>query len=146
MALARVIIDHHQKNQVKTVESDFWLLAKIGLVTLAPLMLVIKEDLGTSLVFIAIMLGMVFISGITWKLLLPIFGSGAILISGIFYLVLSKPEILENTLGIEDYQFNRIYSWLHPYDFQSTSGYQLTQSLLAVGSGRQWEKGLEIVK
>mgnify|MGYP000843904593 CR=1 FL=1 len=141
LALARVIIDHHQKNHVKTIESDFLLLGKIGLTTLAPLLLVIKEDLGTSLVFIAIMLGMVFISGITWKILVPIFSTGVLLISSIFYLVLSKPEILEKMLGIKQYQFNRIYSWLKPYDFQDSSGFQLTRSLLAIGSGETTGKG-----
>ena len=141
LALAKVIIDHHHNNQNKSTKSDLWLLVKIGLVTMGPLILVIKEDLGTSLVFIAIMLGLIFISGITWKILLPIFGSAAMLVSGIFYLVLSKPEILEKTLGIKEYQFDRIHSWLDPYNFQSTSGFQLTRSLLAIGSGETVGKG-----
>jgi rod shape determining protein RodA len=141
LALARVIIEHHQKNQMKTIQTELWLLAKIGLVTFAPLMLVIKEDLGTSLVFIAIMLGMVFISGISWKILLPIFGTGLLLVSSIFYLVINQPELLEKTLGVEQYQFNRIYSWIDPYNFQDSTGYQLTQSLLAIGSGETIGKG-----
>ncbi|MGJ7920148.1 FtsW/RodA/SpoVE family cell cycle protein [Neobacillus sp. LXY-4] len=141
LALAKVIIDHHQKNPFKTVQTDFWLLVKIGLVTMGPLSLVIKEDLGTSLVFIAIMLGLVFISGITWKLLLPIFGTGATLVAGIFYLVVSRPDILQNVLGVDQYQLYRIYSWLDPYNYQESSGYQLTQSLLAIGSGQTVGKG-----
>jgi rod shape determining protein RodA len=141
LALAKVIVDHHQNNQNKTTQTDLWLLVKIGLVTAAPLILVIKEDLGTSLVFIAIMGGMVFISGITWRLLLPILGSSSLFVYGIFYLVLSKPELLEKTLGVEQYQFNRIYSWLDPYNYQSTSGFQLTKSLLAIGSGETLGKG-----
>lgn len=141
LALAKVIEDHHQKNPVKTISSDFWLLIKLGVITMVPLILIIKQDLGTSLVFIAILLGMIFISGITWKLLVPIFSTGTALISVIFYFVLLKPEILEKYLGVKQYQFSRIYSWLDPYNFQSSAGYQLTRSLLAIGSGQTGGKG-----
>jgi rod shape determining protein RodA len=141
LALAKVIEDHHQKNAVKTIATDFWLLIKLGIVTMVPLILIIKQDLGTSLVFLAILLGMIFISGITWKLLVPIFSIGTALISVIFYFVLLKPEILEKYLGVKQYQFSRIYSWLDPYNFQSSAGYQLTRSLLAIGSGQTGGKG-----
>jgi rod shape determining protein RodA len=141
LALARVIDDHHQKNRIKTIRSDFWLLMKLGIVTMVPTMLVIKQDLGTSLVFIAILLGMIFISGITWKLLVPIFSFGTVLITTIIYFVLWNPDVLEKYLGIKQYQFSRIYSWLDPYNFQSSTGYQLTKSLLAIGSGQTGGKG-----
>jgi rod shape determining protein RodA len=142
LVIARVIKDHHQKNIIKTIKTDFWLLIKIGLVTFVPLILVMQQpDLGTSLVFIAIMIGMIFISGISWKLLLPIFGTGIMLVVGIFYLVLSKPDLLEKTLGVKEYQFGRIYSWLDPYNYQSSTGFQLTRSLLAIGSGETVGKG-----
>ncbi|MDQ1000945.1 rod shape determining protein RodA [Neobacillus niacini] len=141
LALAKAIEDHHQKNPVKTISSDFWLLIKLGVITMVPLILIIKQDLGTSLVFIAILLGMIFISGITWKLLVPIFSTGTALISVIFYFVLLKPEVLEKYLGVKQYQFSRIYSWLDPYNFQSSAGYQLTRSLLAIGSGQTGGKG-----
>ena len=75
LALSRVIVEHRQKNQVKTIQTDLWLLIKLGIVTLVPLLFVMQQpDLGTSLVFISILLGMVFISGISWKILTTIFG------------------------------------------------------------------------
>lgn len=142
LSLARVIVDHHHKNPIKTIQSDLWLLVKIGLTTMVPLLLVMQQpDLGTSLVFIAIMLGMIFISGITWKLLVPIFSVGITLISVIFYFVLWQPELLEKYLGVKEYQFGRIYSWIDPYNYQSTTGFQLTKSLLAIGSGETGGKG-----
>ncbi|MED3564178.1 FtsW/RodA/SpoVE family cell cycle protein [Bacillus xiapuensis] len=141
LALAWVIENHRQKHVEKTVQSDFWLLVKIGIVTMVPLMLIIKQDLGTALVFLAIMLGLIFISGISWKILLPIFSVGTVLITTIFYFVLVKPDLLEKYLGVRQYQFSRIYSWLDPYNFQSSAGYQLTQSLLAIGSGMTSGKG-----
>ena len=71
----------------------------------------------------------------------PIFGTGLTLISIIFYFVIWKPEILEKYLGVKQYQFGRIYSWIDPYNYQSTTGFQLTRSLLAIGSGETVGKG-----
>jgi rod shape determining protein RodA len=142
LAQARVIVEHHHKFQFKTIQSDVWLLFKMGLITLFPLLLVMRQpDLGTSLVFIAIFLGMLFISGITWKILVPLFSMGILLITTIFYFVLWQPDILEKYLGVKEYQFGRIYSWLDPYNYQSTTGFQLTRSLLAIGSGETTGKG-----
>lgn len=142
LALSRVIVEHHHKYLVKTIQTDILLLLKLGGVTMVPLLFVMQQpDLGTSLVFIAILLGMIFISGITWKILVPIFSSAVVLISVIFYFVLWHPEILEKYLGVKEYQFGRIYSWIDPYNFQSTAGYQLVRSLLAIGSGETTGKG-----
>ncbi|MFL6559090.1 MAG: FtsW/RodA/SpoVE family cell cycle protein [Bacillus sp. (in: firmicutes)] len=142
LALARSIEDHHTKYQIKTVQTDFWLLVKLGIITMAPLILIIKQDLGTALVFIAILLGMIFISGISWKLLTPLFSVGIMVIGTIFYFVLWKPDILEKYLGVGEYQLRRIYSWLDPYSYQGSDAYQLTKSLLAIGSGQTGGKGL----
>lgn len=142
LALARVIEDHHIKHQIKTMQTDFWLLIKLGVVTFVPLILIIKQDLGTSLVFLSILLGMIFISGISWKLLTPLFGVGIAFIGTIFYFVLWFPEVLEKYLGVGQYQLRRIYSWLDPYSYQGSDAYQLTKSLLAIGSGQTGGKGL----
>ncbi|WP_409290208.1 FtsW/RodA/SpoVE family cell cycle protein [Peribacillus sp. SCS-37] len=142
LALATVITNHHAKNRIKTVKTDIWLLCKLCGVTFLPLALVMQQpDLGTSLVFLAILLGMIFISGVSWKILLPIFSGGVTLISVIFYFVIWHPEILEKYLGVKQYQFGRIYSWIDPYNYQSSAGFQLTRSLLAIGSGETGGKG-----
>ncbi|MBD7939423.1 MULTISPECIES: FtsW/RodA/SpoVE family cell cycle protein [Cytobacillus] len=142
LALARVIDDHHQKTQLKTVKTDFFLLFKMLVVTGFPLLLIMQQpDLGTSLVILAIMLGMVFISGITWKILAPIVSVGVTLVVSIFYFVLWHPELLEKYLGVKEYQLGRIYSWIDPYNYQSSTGFQLTRSLLAIGSGETTGKG-----
>ncbi|ASV68407.1 rod shape-determining protein RodA [Cytobacillus sp. FSL W7-1323] len=142
LALARVIDDHHQKTQLKTVKTDFFLLFKMLIVTGFPLLLIMQQpDLGTSLVILAILLGMVFISGITWKILAPIVSVGVTLVVGIFYFVLWHPELLEKYLGVKEYQLGRIYSWIDPYNYQSSTGFQLTRSLLAIGSGETTGKG-----
>lgn len=142
LALSRAIVEHHHKYLVKTVQTDFLLLLKLVGITMVPLLLVMQQpDLGTSLVFMAILLGMIFVSGITWKILVPIFSSAVVMIGVIFYFVLWQPDILEKYLGVKEYQFGRIYSWIDPYNFQSTAGYQLVRSLLAIGSGETTGKG-----
>ncbi|MEE8670596.1 MAG: FtsW/RodA/SpoVE family cell cycle protein [Heyndrickxia coagulans] len=142
LAMARLISDHNEKVLNRSVKSDFWLFVKLGICLFVPLMLTIGQDLGTSLVFIAIFFGLVFVSGITWKLMLPIFGSGAALAGLIFYLVLWQPALLEKYLGVRSYQFGRIYAWIDPYNYSNTDGYHLIQSLLAIGSGQTFGKGL----
>src|SRR5690606_28399888 len=74
--LAKIVADHQHKFIEKTVKTDLWLLIKLGTIVGLPVILILKQpDLGTSLVFIAIFLGIVLVSGITWKLLVPIFSS-----------------------------------------------------------------------
>jgi rod shape determining protein RodA len=142
LALAKLIEDHHLKNPVKTIQSDIWLLMKMGITTIIPIgLIMLQPDLGTSLVFLAILIGMIFVSGISWKILMPIFVGFGALIGIIFYLVLVQPMLLEKFLGVKQYQFGRIYSWLDPYNYQSSEGYQLTQSLLSIGSGETSGKG-----
>lgn len=143
LALSRVIVEHQEKYIVKTLQTDFWLLFKIVGITFLPLLLVMQQpDLGTSLVFIAIMVGMIFISGVTWKIIAPIFIGGATLATSILYLAVWHSDWLEKYLGVKEYQLGRVYSWLDPYNYQGTTGYHLTQSLLAIGSGETVGKGM----
>ncbi|OMP68204.1 FtsW/RodA/SpoVE family cell cycle protein [Domibacillus epiphyticus] len=142
LTLSRIMVNHHIKNPIKTIQSDFILLVKLGATTAVPLLLIMQQpDLGTSLVLISILLGMIFVSGITWRILVPLFGSAAGLGGLIFYMVLWHPSILEKYLGVKQYQFGRIYSWLDPYNYESSTGFHLTRSLLAIGSGQTMGKG-----
>ncbi len=143
LALANVIATHHVKNPVKTIETDLWLLGKLGFVTAVPLLLIMQQpDLGTSLVLCAILVGMVFISGISWKILLSIFSGVTLLISTIFYFILFQPDLLKKYLGVKEYQFGRIYSWIDPYNYSTAEGFHLIKSLLAIGSGQTTGKGI----
>ena len=143
ITLANVIATHHTKNVVKTVESDFKLLFKLCVITGVPLLLVMQQpDLGTSLVLLAILAGMIFASGITWKIILPIFGTVTAGGGLILLLVIKFPKKKKKYLGVKEYQLGRIYSWLKPYDYESSTGYHLIKSLLAIGSGETTGKGI----
>ncbi|WP_264806000.1 FtsW/RodA/SpoVE family cell cycle protein [Cytobacillus sp. NCCP-133] len=141
IALSKIISDHHFKYVTKTLGSDLLLLIKLGAVTSLPLGLIIIEDLGTALVIVAILTGMTLVSGISWKILVPIYGFLGAFAGTILYLVIAAPEILEKYLGVDPYQFSRIYSWLDPVNHKQGAGMQLYNSMLAIGSGLISGKG-----
>ncbi|GKU84671.1 FtsW/RodA/SpoVE family cell cycle protein [Niallia sp. NCCP-28] len=141
LALSKVMFRHNEETIYKTIKTDFILLGKISLVAFFPIALVIKQDLGTTLVLIAILAGMILVSGITWKIILPIFGGIAAFASLVLYLAIFAREFLKKYLGIKEYQFARINSWLDP-EKAGDDGLQLVKSLRAIGSGLVSGKGV----
>jgi rod shape determining protein RodA len=102
-----------------------------GLLMVPPLALVmIQPDLGTSLVFGAILVGILFLSGASLRWL-AILGAGA----------LAALPLVWNYV-LRDYQKLRLQSFLDPTADPLGSGYQLIQSQIAVGAGGFWGKGL----
>lgn len=95
-----------------------------------PFLLVMKQpDLGTSLVFMAIFFGMIFVCGVNMRLLGGIFGVG-----------LACMPILWHFL--KDYQKMRIMVFMDPNVDPLGSGYHIIQSKIAIGSGMLFGKGL----
>lgn len=142
LAISRVIVEHHSKFLDKTLKTDFWLLTKIGLISGVPLgFIVMQPDLGTALVFIAITVGLILVSGINWKIIVPTFGSLAIIGASLMALVLYNPTFLEENFGFDKYQFKRVYTWLDPYNNPSGDSYNLLQAMTAIGSGEISGKG-----
>jgi rod shape determining protein RodA len=90
----------------------------------------LQPDLGTALVFLAILAGMLFMSGasIGW---LAVLTGGAIA---------AAPVAIETFL--HDYQRQRLFCFLDPQADPLGACYQLIQSLNAVGSGGWFGQGL----
>lgn len=144
LMLAKVVTQHNVATKRKTTRTDFMLLCKLILWALPPLALVIlQNDLGTTLVFISILGGILIMSGITWKILLPLILTVAAIGALLIYLVVYNRQILLS-LGFKNYQFGRIDSWLDPYRDQAGDGFQLFQSLKAIGSGQITGKGFGV--
>ncbi|HEY6959861.1 MAG TPA: rod shape-determining protein RodA [Candidatus Limnocylindria bacterium] len=102
-----------------------------GLVILGPAFaLVYKQpDLGTSLVFVAIFFGLAFIAGARiWQLV----GMAALGVAS-FPLVWSL---------LKPYQQARLTAFTNPYADPQGAGWNIIQSLIAVGSGGPMGKGL----
>jgi rod shape determining protein RodA len=142
--LARVITEHNMQIDDRTEKTDMNLLLKIAMWSAPPLLLVIlQNDLGTTLVFLSIIIGMTFLSGVSWKILLPVFGTIGALGSLLIYLVVYNRDVLLN-FGFQNYQFARIDSWLDPFGDSTGDAYQLAQSMKAIGSGKLFGKGLGV--
>lgn len=101
-----------------------------GLLMAIPTALVfLQPDLGTALVFVGILVGMLFLSGasIGWMGLL----TGAA--------VVAAPIVVQS---LHDYQRQRLFCFLDPSADPQGACYQLVQALNAVGSGGLFGQGL----
>lgn len=141
--LARIITQHNNETPHKTIKSDWTLLGKIALIAAPPVVLIqLQNDLGTNLVVIAITAGMILVSGISWKILLPAFLGVALVAGGVIGVVLLFPEFLIDNGIVASYQIDRIHDWLDPFGNAQGSSYQLAQSIKAIGSGGLFGKGI----
>ena len=101
-----------------------------GLLVLLPAGLIyFQPDLGSTLVVLAIWLGMLFVSD--WPLIYPF----SLLLAGIAIAPLGIKLL-------QPYQQQRLLTFLNPYQQAGSSGYQVIQSLVSVGSGGFLGRGL----
>ena len=137
LMMGRVITTHNNRYSVHTVDSD-WRLIGTMFLWLLPILISLKfqNDFGTGLVFFAIFCGMVLVSGVTWRILAPAATILVVVGGSALAMVTSSVgrQILEH-VGFQAYQFDRVDTWLHPEQDTTNQGYQLWQSIKAVGSG-----------
>ncbi len=102
-----------------------------GMYFLIPTFLVLLQpDLGSALVLVAIWLSIIVFSGMKLRHIF-LLGIMSVLVAGIAWSFLLAP-----------YQKARITSFVNPYEDPKGAGYQMIQSMIAVGSGGVWGKGL----
>ncbi len=96
----------------------------------APVALVFRQpDLGTSLVFLGMFFGIAFIAGARLWQLTAIAAAGAAALPLVW-------------TGLKAYQQARLTAFLDPYSDPQGAGWNIIQSLIAVGSGTLTGKGL----
>ncbi|HEY0758662.1 MAG TPA: rod shape-determining protein RodA [Acidisarcina sp.] len=111
-----------------TWQDIFKAIAMVGV----PMLLVLKQpDLGTALTYSPILLAGLFLGGINWKQATILTLSALILLGGAWY----SGKVLK------PYQKARLTSFINPDNDPKGSGYQIRQSLIAVGSGGVLGKG-----
>ena len=104
----------------------FWALAIVAL----PVVLVcLQPDLGTALTFVPILVCGLFVRGVR-----PI-----VWIAGGMVVLLLLPLAW---FVMEDYQKDRILTFIEPQSDPLGSSYQVNQSKIAIGSGGLWGRGL----
>ena len=97
------------------------ILPAVGPILVCVVLIVMQPDLGTSVVIVLIMTAILFVAGLSWKWLLV--GLAAAL-PALFLLIAHV-----------SYRQARMMAFLHPESDPQGAGFQLLQSLIAVGSG-----------
>jgi rod shape determining protein RodA len=105
------------------------LLKVAGLVGLPMILVMRQPDLGTSLTYAAILIGGVFLAGLRWKYIAVIALAVGLALPVAFHF-------------LHDYQRARLTSFLDPAQDPHGSGYQVIQSMIAVGHGGMWGRGV----
>jgi rod shape determining protein RodA len=120
LAVAKYFADLHQR---ELSWPDF---IKAGAIVGVPMLLVLAQpDLGTALTYIPIALMGLFLGGVRLKQALTVVVLAGLMMPLAFHVL--KP-----------YQRDRLTSFMQPEADSQGSGYQVIQSLIAVGSGGLW--------
>ena len=110
----------------------------VALFLLAPVIKLIYDqpDLSTSIVVTVVFCSILFMAGLSYKIILGILVVTIPSALIFLYLVLQPDQQI-----IEQYQQNRILGWLHPEAYANTIAYQQINSKIAIGSGQLFGKG-----
>ena len=148
LMLSRVVVKFLQQNRnyERTIALDLFLIVKLALYTLPVLLLLaLQSDLGTALVFSAIYCDIVLLSGVSWKIILPVFLTVSLLFTVFMVIFISNGgRAFLHGLGMPTYQINRISAWLHPFEYAQTVTYQQAQGQIAIGSGGLLGQGFNV--
>lgn len=90
----------------------------------------VQPDFGSAIILAAIWFGMVLVAGISRKHLAMVIIGAVLACSGAWLFLL------------QDYQKDRIMTFLHPFADIQGAGYNAYQSTIAVGSGQIFGKGI----
>jgi len=118
-------------NTVRILAASFLLVG-------VPLVLIIKQpDTSTTIAIALIFVSLLFIVGLSYKIILTVLGicipTGIVGISIVMRMAQTS----------SDYRFGRIMAWLYPQDGRwSDIAAQQQNSIMAIGSGQLWGKGL----
>ena len=148
LMLAYVIVTFTKKykDKARTIGLDFLLILWMIVFTIPVLVLLaLQSDLGTAMVFVAIFAGLVLLSGVSWKIIIPVFVTVVSAITGFLVIFITKDgRAFMHQLGMPTYQINRILAWLNPFDYAQTTTYQQAQGQIAIGSGGVFGQGFNV--
>ncbi len=112
------------------------LLITVGIAAV-PLFLILKEpDLSTTIVTFLIIFALMFVAGLSYKIIGVLLGVSIPSIIILLLLIMRKGQTI-----LSEYQGLRILAWLKPEEYPESS-YQTQNSIMAIGSGQFFGKGL----
>jgi rod shape determining protein RodA len=131
LSLAAFVVDRMRRLDDRETTS------RIVLLTLLPAMLVIAQpDLGSGLVYLAICAAVLFVAGTKWTHFAAL---GGIVVAAVVVVLVAAPAVGVEVL--KPYQVDRLTAFLNPTDDPEAEGYQINQSLTAIGSGGKTGRG-----
>ena len=96
-----------------------------------------QPDLSTSIMILVIFASVMFIGGLSLKVII------GILLAGVPAVIFAVSYVIRDDVTVLDaYQKNRILAWLHPEQYATTEAYQTLNAITAIGSGQLSGKGL----
>src|SRR5215210_3605594 len=133
VALSAFMVDRIRRLSDRETTSRMVLLAVI------PAMLVIAQpDLGSGLVYLAILAAVMFVAGTPWTHFAALGGLTAV---AIVLVLVAAPAVGVEVL--KPYQKDRLTAFLNPGENRGKEAYQINQSLTAIGSGGKTGRGDE---
>ena len=112
-----------------SLRNSFKEVAKpMALMGLVCALLLAEPDFGATFIMLTIVLAVLFVAGAPWRYFI---GMCALVVLGLAALAVASP-----------YRFQRITGFTDPFADPTGSGYQLVQSLIAIGSGEWLGVGL----
>lgn len=126
--LAIVLAQHFARHYDNINELRYWGGSLLYL-ALPVLLVLAQPDLGTGMVFVAIWFAMAVAARVRWQYLAGLVGSVVVMI----------PLIIPR---LKPYQQQRITTFLDPTANPATTGYNVNQAIIAVGSGGWFGQGL----
>lgn len=128
---AYYFMKHEEKlNTVKIIVSSLVLVGiPLGLIVAQP-------NLSMTIIIALVFAAIFFAAGISYKLV-----TGVLVICVPSALILMTLIIQDKIPFIHSYQLGRIMAWLYPQDYPDIA-YQQQNSIMAIGSGMLWGKGL----
>ena len=133
LALSGFLVDRIRRLGDRETTSNIMLLA------LVPAMLVVAQpDLGSGLVYLAVALCVLFVAGTKWTHFAALGGIG---LAAVVVVMVAAPAVGIQVL--KPYQEDRLTAFLHPTDNPRKEGYQINQSLTAIGAGGKTGRGDE---
>jgi len=119
-----------------------------GVLVLIPVGLIAKQpDLGTAILVLAAGTYVIFLAGLSWKLILPVLVAVLVGLGSVLYFGDRICQPLVQWPGMHDYQKHRICTFLDPTTDPLGKGFHTIQSTIAVGSGgvtgKGWLKGTQ---
>jgi rod shape determining protein RodA len=131
VALSAFVVDRVRRLNERETTSRIMLLA-----ILPAILVVVQPDLGSGLVYMAIVTAILFVAGTKWTHFAALGGLAAATIA---LVLVAAPMVGVEVL--KDYQKDRLTAFVNPTDDPREQGYQLQQSTVAIGSGEKTGRG-----